>query len=59
MARTNPSRVPPPTMLNTDSDEAALEMVAGAMDVGARGAMIGRNVWQHEDATAAAAAEHL
>jgi DhnA family fructose-bisphosphate aldolase class Ia len=46
-------------MLNTDSDEAALEMVAGAMDVGARGVMIGRNVWQHEDATAAAAAEHL
>jgi len=58
----------------TDSDEAALEMVAEAMDAGARGVMIGRNVWQredvpamiravraivHENATAAAAAERL
>jgi len=33
----------------TGSDAAALEMVRGAVDAGARGVMIGRNVWQRPD----------
>lgn len=32
-----------------DTDRQALEMVKGAMDVGSRGVMIGRNIWQRED----------
>lgn len=35
-----------------DSDRAVLEMVAGAMDAGAKGVSIGRNVFQHKDPTA-------
>ena len=33
----------------TESDTEVLEMVRGAMDVGAMGVMFGRNVWQRED----------
>jgi len=33
----------------TEDDREALEMVAGAMEAGARGVMIGRNVWQRPD----------
>ncbi len=33
----------------TETDVEALEMVAGAMSVGARGIMFGRNIWQQED----------
>lgn len=33
----------------TETDVEALEMVAGAMSVGARGVMFGRNIWQQEN----------
>lgn len=33
----------------TDSDLAALRMVADAVGAGARGVMIGRNIWQRDD----------
>ncbi|MBF0225963.1 MAG: class I fructose-bisphosphate aldolase family protein [Desulfobacterales bacterium] len=32
-----------------DSDQAILEMVRGAMDAGAKGASIGRNIFQHKN----------
>lgn len=32
-----------------DTDREALGMVKGAMDIGARGVMIGRNIWQRDD----------
>jgi DhnA family fructose-bisphosphate aldolase class Ia len=34
-----------------ESDRAILEMVKGAMDVGASGTSIGRNVFQHQNPT--------
>jgi fructose-bisphosphate aldolase/2-amino-3,7-dideoxy-D-threo-hept-6-ulosonate synthase len=38
------------------TDEAFLNQVKGAMDAGATGLAVGRNVWQHEDAMKIAAA---
>jgi class I fructose-bisphosphate aldolase len=35
-----------------EDDAGALEMVRGAMDAGARGVMIGRNIWQRPDPAA-------
>ncbi|HID27360.1 MAG TPA: fructose-bisphosphate aldolase [Methanosarcinales archaeon] len=35
----------------TETDQQFLEMVRGAIDAGARGVAIGRNVFQHEDPT--------
>ncbi len=32
-----------------ETDREALKMVEGAINVGANGVMIGRNIWQHED----------
>lgn len=48
-----PSNAPVPVLIaggpTMDSDRDVLEMVQGAMAAGARGVMIGRNIWQRED----------
>jgi len=42
-----------------DSDRAILEMVKGAMDAGASGTSIGRNVFQHDNPTKIVKALHM
>ena len=48
-----PENAPVPVLIAggpaVESDERVLEMVHGAVSRGARGVMIGRNIWQHPD----------